>query len=487
MPNDKDGRHSALLEVRNLKTHFMTEDGLARAVDGISFSLPYGGKLGIVGESGCGKSVTSLSIMHLVPSPGRIVAGQILFEGEEMSGMSERDLCRIRGKEIAMIFQDPMTSLNPVYTVGSQVIEAIRYHQKLDARTARDAAIEMLDLVGISSPKTSIDYYPHQMSGGMRQRVMIAMALSCRPKLLIADEPTTALDVTIQAQILSLMNQLQADLGTSIILITHDMGVIAEMVDTVAVMYAGKIVEKADVKSLFATPKHPYTLGLLASIPKLNEGRERLRILEGMVPSSTDFPVGCRFCSRCKLAHEICRLKEPPLLEVSPNHEAACWAYTGYLDKAIPSETGTVNLVDESLSGQAAEEKDRPRPERSKLSDFVAEKPLLQVEHLTKYFPYSKGMSWSRRGPLVKAVDDISFSVNRGETFSLVGESGCGKTTTGWLILRLLEATRGKVIFDDRDIFSLDRSSIRKLRRDMQIIFQDPYSSLNPRWTVKTK
>jgi len=285
-----------LLSVRGLKTYFQSEDGLVPAVDGISFDLERGGALGIVGESGSGKSVTSLSIMRLIPSPpGKIVAGEILFEGEDLLKKSEAEMRKIRGNDISMIFQEPMTSLNPVFTVGDQIMEAIMLHQRLDKKAAREKAIEMLKLVGIPEPQRRVDEYPHQLSGGMRQRVMIAMALSCNPKLLIADEPTTALDVTIQAQILDLMRKLREELGTAIILITHDLGVIAEMVEEVIVMYAGQIVERTDVRSLFRSPKHPYTEGLLGSLPKLGQKTERLQTIEGVVPSPFNMPEGCRF------------------------------------------------------------------------------------------------------------------------------------------------------------------------------------------------
>jgi len=320
-----------LLSVRDLKVYFETEDGLVPAVDGISFDLKKGGTLGIVGESGCGKSVTSLAIMRLIPTPpGRIVGGQILFEGEDLLKKSPAEMRKIRGNEISMIFQEPMTSLNPVFTIGDQIMEAIILHQKVDKKTAREKAIEMLRLVGIPEPQRRIDEYPHQLSGGMRQRVMIAMALSCNPKLLIADEPTTALDVTIQAQILDMMRKLRDELGTAIILITHDLGVIAEMVEEVIVMYAGKIVEKTDVRSLFRSPKHPYTQGLLDSLPKLHQKQERLKTIEGVVPSPFNMPKGCRFHPRCEFARDICRQEEPQLIDLGGGHEAACFIHTNY-------------------------------------------------------------------------------------------------------------------------------------------------------------
>ncbi len=322
-----------LLSVRDLRTYFYTEDGVVPAVDGVSFDLEKGGTLGIVGESGCGKSVTSLSIMRLIPSPpGKIVSGEIIFEGRDLVKLSEAEMRKIRGNEISMIFQEPMTSLNPVFTVGNQIMEAIMLHQKLDKAAAREKAIEMLSLVGIPSPERRIDEYPHQMSGGMRQRVMIAMALSCNPKLLIADEPTTALDVTIQAQILDLMRELQEELGTAIIMITHDLGVIAELVERVVVMYTGVIVESADTKTIFANPQHPYTQGLLGSIPRLDSNVKRLQAIPGTVPTPGNFPKGCGFHPRCPYAKDICEAKRPPAFEVEPGHYSACWKVVDYQD-----------------------------------------------------------------------------------------------------------------------------------------------------------
>ena len=320
-----------LLEVRGLKTYFYTDDGEVPAVDGVDFSLGKGETLGIVGESGCGKSVTSLSIMRLIPDPpGKIVDGEILFDGSNLLEKSEAEMRSIRGNDISMIFQEPMTSLNPVFTIGDQIMEAIILHQRLSKAEARERAIEMLRLVGIPVPERRIDEYPHQLSGGMRQRDMIAMALSCNPKLLIADEPTTALDVTIQAQILDLMRKLRDEFGTAIMLITHDLGVVAELAERVVVMYAGKIVEEADVVPLFGEPLHPYTVGLLGSIPKLTEQQERLQVIEGVVPNPAFMPKGCRFHPRCKEAREICKVEEPELMELSPGHHVACWKYTEF-------------------------------------------------------------------------------------------------------------------------------------------------------------
>ena len=315
-----------LLEVRGLKTYFYTEEGVGRAVDDISFDVKQGETLGLVGESGCGKSVSALSIMRLIPEPtGRIEDGQILLGGRNLLELDKEEMCAIRGDEIAMIFQEPMTSLNPVLTCGFQIMEAVLLHQQVSKREGRKRAIEMLKLVGIPAPEQRIDEYPHQLSGGMRQRVMIAMALSCNPGLLIADEPTTALDVTIQAQILDLLKRLQEELHMAILLITHDLGVIAETADRVAVMYAGKIVEYTTTDRLFANPLHPYTCGLMESIPRLDQPRERLAIIPGMVPDAREFPDGCRFAPRCPLAEETCRQQEPALEEGEEGHQVSCW------------------------------------------------------------------------------------------------------------------------------------------------------------------
>ena len=315
-----------LLEVRDLRTHFATDRGLFRAVDGISFSVPRGRTVGLVGESGCGKSVTSLSVMGLVPSPpGKVEAEAVLFGNRDVLKLSADERRKLRGSKMSMIFQEPMTSLNPVHTIGQQIVEAIVAHTTMSPRAAKARAIEMLELVRIPSPAQRIDDYPHNMSGGMRQRVMIAMALSCEPALLIADEPTTALDVTIQAQILDLLSDLQQRLGMAILIITHDLGVIAEVADQVLVMYAGRIVESADVNDLFADPQHPYTIGLLGSIPRIDVDRKRLATIEGMVPSSNNQPAGCRFAPRCPFADRRCRQQPPPLRDIAPGHQVACW------------------------------------------------------------------------------------------------------------------------------------------------------------------
>lgn len=317
---------SKLLEVKNLRTYFYTDDGVAKAVDDVSFALDKGETLGLVGESGCGKSVSALSVMRLIPDPpGKIVSGEILFKGKDILKVPEKEMQDIRGNDIGMIFQEPMTSLNPVFTCGNQIEEAVILHQKLSKEDAKVKAIEMLNLVGIPAPEQRYNEYPHQLSGGMRQRIMIAMALSCNPEILIADEPTTALDVTVQAQILELIKRLQVELGMGVIMITHDLGVIAEISTRVAVMYASKVAEYGNVDQIFFNPKHPYTISLLNSIPKLNKGKSRLATIEGNVPAPTNYPKGCHFCTRCSFAIEKCWNEEPPVVQIEPEHTAACW------------------------------------------------------------------------------------------------------------------------------------------------------------------
>lgn len=320
---------TTVLEVKNLKTHFFTEEGIAKAVDGVSFHLKKGETLGIVGESGCGKSMTSLSILRLIPTPpGKIVDGEILLNNENIIAMDNEQLRKVRGNKISMIFQEPMTSLNPVLTVGEQIAESLRLHQNLSRKEAWRKAVEMLELVGIPAPEKRAKQEPFQLSGGMRQRVMIAMALACNPEVLIADEPTTALDVTIQAQILEILKELQQKLGMSIIFITHDLGVVAEMCDKVAVMYAGQIIEEGSADSIFEGPLHPYTNGLIDSIPKLHGDQEDLATIEGSVPSPYHYPIGCRFAERCQFAAAICRTKQPDLVQMGEGRTVRCFKYT---------------------------------------------------------------------------------------------------------------------------------------------------------------
>ncbi len=314
-----------LLEVRGLTTHFFTEDGVVRAVENVSFEIFPGEIVSLVGESGCGKSVTGLSLLRLIPiPPGKILNGELLFEGRDLLTLEEREMERVRGNDISMIFQEPMTSLNPVFTIGNQIMEVLQLHQNLDKKEARRRAIEMLDKVKIPSPEVRIDSYPHQLSGGMRQRAMIAMALSCQPKLLIADEPTTALDVTIQAQVLHLLKEIQREMGMAVMLITHDLGVVSEIADRVAVMYAGRIVESGPIEAIFGEMRHPYTKGLLESIPQLEEKKRRLNAIPGQVPNPMDLPSGCKFHPRCYLKVDDCKREEPPLFQVNGNHFSRC-------------------------------------------------------------------------------------------------------------------------------------------------------------------
>jgi oligopeptide/dipeptide ABC transporter ATP-binding protein len=320
-----------LLEVRNLKTYFFTEDGEIKAVDGVDFYVNPGEVLGLVGESGCGKSVTSLSIMRLISAPGKIIEGEIFFEGKDLVRASEEDMIQVRGNRISMIFQQPQTALNPVFKVGDQIAEVLEIHQGLNKEEGRARAVELLQMVGIPEPDRRAEAYPHELSGGMAQRVMIAMGLACVPKLLIADEPTTALDVTIQAQILDLMRNLRENIGTAIILITHDLGVVSEMCERVAVMYAGQIVEQADVQTIFARPMHPYTQGLIGSIPVLGKLKDRLEVIPGSVPNLVNLPPGCRFAPRCRAREEhglaICTVRSPELQDTEHEHKVRCWLY----------------------------------------------------------------------------------------------------------------------------------------------------------------
>jgi peptide/nickel transport system ATP-binding protein len=324
------GENNFLLTIHNLHTYFFTDEGVAKAVDGVDLELKEGGTLGVVGESGCGKSVTALSVMRLIPDPpGKITQGEILFGGTNLLDLSEAAMRKIRGRSISMIFQEPMTSLNPVFQIGDQISEVLRLHEGMSRKESWDRSVEMLKMVGIPSPERRVQEYPHQLSGGMRQRAMIAMALACSPKLMIADEPTTALDVTIQAQILELMNRLQKEKGMSVILITHNLGVIAETAQKVAVMYAGRIVEYAEVKPIFLNPMHPYTQGLLKSIPRLDEEharKARLEAIPGLVPSLLELPPGCKFSNRCKYVFEKCG-EEPQLIEAEPGHLVRCWLH----------------------------------------------------------------------------------------------------------------------------------------------------------------
>ena len=487
---DRTDRPETLLATEGLRTWFDTDEGVVKAVDDVSFEVRRGRTLGVVGESGCGKSMTSLSIMRLVPRPrGRIAGGTITYHRNggaaiditslDPFGPEMRDL---RGNDIAMIFQEPMTSLNPVYSVGDQIMESVRLHQGVGDRQARERAVEMLQLVGIPAPAQRVREYPHQLSGGMRQRVMIAIALSCDPSFLIADEPTTALDVTIEAQILELMQSLQRRLGMAIMFITHDLGVIGEMADEVVVMYAGKIVEHGAVLQIFDQPRHPYTQGLLASRPVIG-ARRRLRAIDGTVPHLAHLPEGCYFAPRCPHVIEVCEQREPPAFDAGAGHTAKCW-----LEEDGAGGVPAAAAPDAAANGAADRHRDHDR-DRGVGAAPAADDLLLQVRALKKHFPVQRGLLRRTVG-WVRAVDGVSFDVAAGETVGLVGESGCGKSTTGRTILRLLQPTAGEVLFRlegaDLDLASLhDHRTLKRVRRELQIIFQDPFSSLDPRMTVR--
>ncbi len=410
----------SLISVRDLCVDFHTQEGVVNAVKNVSFEIPEGKTVGLVGESGSGKSVSSLAIMRLIPNPpGVIRSGSIEFQGRSLLDLSADEMRKVRGNDISMIFQEPMTSLNPVFKVGFQVSEVLRLHRGMNRKEAWEKSIELLDQVGIPNPSKRVHAYPHELSGGQKQRVMIAMAIGCNPKLLIADEPTTALDVTIQKQVLDLMAQLQDEYGMSILFITHDLGVIADIADEVLVMYRGDLVEHKSRDELFKNPEHPYTRGLLACRPKLENHPRRLLTVEDFV----------------ERGHS----------EISSSSEDE------RVIKEIPQN---------------------------------GEKPILEVKSLCKHFSLQKSWFSKEEAGVIKAVDDVSFSVHKGRTLGLVGESGCGKTTLGRSLLRLIEPSSGQILFNGQDVMALERSELRKLRRKMQIIFQDPYASLNPRMTI---
>lgn len=426
-----------LLEIKNLVTEFRTEEETVKAVNDVSFTLNKGETIGVVGESGSGKSVTALSVMRLIPNPpGRMVSGEMLFHSPngvvDLAKTPEKTMKTFRGNEIAMIFQEPMTSLNPVYTCGDQVAEAIIVHQKVNKKEAKLRTIELFKKVQLPRPEAIFDTYPHQISGGQKQRVMIAMAMSCNPSILIADEPTTALDVTVQKTILELMNKLQLDYDMGIMFITHDLGVIAELADKVVVMYKGKVVEQGSVLEIFNNPQHPYTKGLLACRPPLNK---RLKWL----PTVADFMT----IDSEGIMHET--------------------------NKSVEEVTNSLIVSKEETDKQH--------------EILYAKEPVLQIKNLKTYFPISKGL-FGKSTEFVKAVDDVTFDVYPGETLGLVGESGCGKTTLGRTILKLIDPTEGQIIFEGHDLTYLGAKEMREYRKKMQIIFQDPYSSLNPRITI---
>lgn len=457
-----------VIEVKELKTYFRTPEGLGKAVDGVSFKIGRGETFALVGESGCGKSVTALSIIQLVPEPqGFIAGGEILLKGRDIIGLPETEKRRIRGNEVSMIFQEPMTSLNPVFTIGNQIVETIRLHQGKTRQEARAIAIDMLKEVGLPRPEELYNDYPHRLSGGMRQRVMIAIALSCRPDLLIADEPTTALDVTIQDQILGLMKELRNTMGTAVLLITHNLAVVYQNAENVAVMYGGKVMEQASTKKLFRNPMHPYTVQLLRSIPGIEKRGMTLETISGSVPPATEYPVGCPFAGRCPREMEGCAGIRPPLAEREPGHLVAC------------------HLYDRDFMGKPHS---RPLERKAEVAAPLATPPgerpvVLEVKGLKCHYPIRKGLFKKVVGH-VKAVDGIDLTIRKGSTLALVGESGCGKTTAGKSIIQLLRPTAGTVAFNGEDVTGLSDRELKKYRSRMQIVFQDPYSSLNPRMMV---
>jgi peptide/nickel transport system ATP-binding protein len=457
-----------LLQVRDLKTYFHTQAGPARAVDGVSFDMAAGETFCLVGESGCGKSITALSIMQLVPQPaGYYAGGEILYKGQDLLRLPEAEKRRCRGREMAMIFQEPMTSLNPVLTVGYQLMEPLRYHQHLSQAQAREKALDLLTQVHIPDPAQRFAEYPHQLSGGMKQRVMIATAMACEPGLLIADEPTTALDVTVQAEILQLMKSLQAQKGMAILLITHDLGIVAEVADRVAVMYAGRIVEEASRERLLRNPAHPYTIKLLQSLPSRTQRTQALQTIEGRVPAAHALPAGCRFAARCHMVQPACHDVEPALLPIEDQHTAACILYDASRQgrRISPAEVRTPPA---------------PRPRTFEPQEPI---PLIRLEGLAVHFPIRRGLLKRTIG-YVRAVDGVDLTIHQGKTLALVGESGCGKTTLGKALLQLIRPTAGRVLMDGQDLTVLNRSALHPYRRRLQVIFQDPYAALDPRMMV---
>jgi peptide/nickel transport system ATP-binding protein len=463
-----------VLHISDLSTHIQLTKSVVHAVGNVDLTIEPGEALGLVGESGCGKSMTGLSIMGLLPPGGTIVSGSIKLDGRELVGLSDAELRTIRGNDIAMIFQDPLTSLDPTKKIGYQVAEPVRLHKGASKAQAMARATEVLGLVGLPRPAERLGDYPHQLSGGMRQRVMIAMALSCEPKLLIADEPTTALDVTIQAQILALLHDLKDRLGMAMLLITHDMGVIAGHADRVQVMYAGRMVEVTRTPTLFQHMRHPYTRALLASIPRLSQdGNRQLLTIGGLPPDLARPPAGCRFAPRCSRATDKCRDQEPALIGETADHLFSCWHPVDG-----PADAGTGN-------GAAARAQVAARPAGPEGEAAVAPvPPLLEVRDLVKEFPVTAGAILQRQVAAVHAVSNVSFTVAAGETFGLVGESGCGKTTIGRVVVALERPNAGSVLLNGQDISTLSGGELRKQRRDLQLMFQDPYASLDPRMRV---
>ncbi|KYJ98906.1 ABC transporter ATP-binding protein [Microbacterium sp. p3-SID338] len=465
-----------VLSVRDLKVSFASEAGRVDAVRGVSFDLEAGKTLGIVGESGSGKSVTSLAIMGLLDENAK-VTGSIMYDGQELVGMTDKQLSVIRGNGMSMVFQDPLTSLTPVYTVGDQLIEALTVHRGLSKKDAWDRSVELLKLVGITEPERRMKSFPHEFSGGMRQRVVIAIAMANNPKLIICDEPTTALDVTIQAQILDLIEKAQDETGAAVIMITHDMGVVARTADDVLVMYAGKPVEHAPVRELFHKTRMPYSIGLLGAIPRVDKAeKEPLTPIKGNPPLLIDLPDACPFADRCPIVMDACRAKEPELLPVPTGsgdlHQAAC--------------IRAHEIEDGGLLGGLPVYPVRPVPESDLTRSPREERPItLEVKNLRKTFPLLKGAFLKRKVGEVQAIKGISFDVREGETMAIVGESGSGKTTTLLQIMDMVKQTDGDIVIAGTSVNDIHSRKVeRALRRDIQIVFQDPMGALDPRMTV---
>ena len=453
----------SLLEVEGLTIEFAGPQGWQTVVEDVAFTIDASTTLGLVGESGSGKTVSGLAVMGLLPRRSSRVHGSIRYDGRELLGLPNDEMRKVRGSEIGMVFQEPMTSLNPAFTVGDQIAETIRTHEHVTRAAAWKRAVEMLDLVGIPDPGRRAKDYPHALSGGMRQRAMIAIALACRPKLLIADEPTTALDVTIQAQVLQLLRSLQSELGTAILFVTHDLGVVADVADRVTVLYAGQVVEQGSATDVFRRPQHPYTEGLLDALPQLVPHGEPLRAIPGQVPRPGLLPAGCRFAPRCRHVADACHTTAVPLV-VNDAGTARCLRTAELTLEGSAVRTAVVRSASEP-----------PAP--------AAEPPLLELVDVSKSYPVLSGVLRREVGR-VQAVDRVSLTLHKGETLGLVGESGSGKSTTGRLALRLEPPTAGTVRFEGRDLASLPRNELRSVRRGLQVVFQDPYSSLDPRATI---
>jgi peptide/nickel transport system ATP-binding protein len=493
-----------VLEVHDLHTEIRLRDATVHAVDGVSLEVAEGETVGVVGESGCGKTMMGTSVIRLLPPGGRITAGQILLEGRDLVQLPEAEMRKVRGGEIGMVFQDPMTSLDPTMPIGRQIAESVRQHKGVSRKAGMERAAEVLALVGMPRPAERLGDYPHQLSGGLRQRVMIAMALANEPKLLIADEPTTALDVTIQAQILDLIDNLRQRLQMAVILITHDLGVIAERADKTYVMYAGRIVEHAATGRLFDQMRHPYTEALLASIPKVDQdARHRLYSIPGLPPELTGTLTGCRFAPRCRYAQADCRKWDPQLSSPDPAHGFACFhpTQTSAADVEAIGELGRAEAAAQqrqpaatlatgtaAAAGAAAATDGAAAAGAAAATDGAAAaggsaRPLLQLAGVSKEFPVTTGVLQRSTGS-VKAVTEVSIEVRAGETFGLVGESGCGKTTIGRMMVALEKPTKGRVVFDGNDLGVLPTRRLRRMRSDLQLVFQDPYASLDPRMRV---